>query len=80
MEAISTLISTFFDYLIESVTGSSAVTTSTIGDLLEKTKTSLDALTDFKEVFEGLPEMIFNMVMDLWNNYKDALGYVAENA
>lgn len=79
MEAISTLISSFFDYLIESVTGSASVTTSTIGDLLEKTKTSLDALTDF-EVFEGVPEMIFNMAMDLWNNYVDALGYVAENA
>ncbi|PRQ25432.1 hypothetical protein RchiOBHm_Chr6g0283621 [Rosa chinensis] len=80
MEAISALISTFFDYLIESVTGSAAVTTSTIWDLLEKTKTSLDALKSFQEAFEGLPEMIFNIVMDLWNNFKDALGYVVENA
>lgn len=80
MEVISALISTFFDYLIESVTGSAAAATSTVWDLLEKTKTSLDALKSFQEAFEGLPEMTFDIVKDLWNNYKDALGYVVENA
>ncbi|CAB4291185.1 unnamed protein product [Prunus armeniaca] len=81
MEAISALISTIFDYLKEILTGSAVVTTSAIGDLMEKTKTSLDGLlTDVPEVSEGLSEMVFTIVADLWNNCKDAFGYVAENA
>ncbi|KAK9944721.1 hypothetical protein M0R45_010276 [Rubus argutus] len=80
MDAISALISTLFDYLKEGVTGSASVATSAIGGLIEKTKNSLDGLTDFPEVFEGVSEMVSEMVMDLWNNCKDALGYITENA
>ncbi|PRQ25435.1 hypothetical protein RchiOBHm_Chr6g0283651 [Rosa chinensis] len=80
MEAISALISTLFDYLIEGLTASASGATSAIGGLIEKTKNSLDRLTDFPEIFEGVPEMVFEMVMDLWNNCKDALGYVIEHA
>lgn len=80
MDAISALISTMFDYLKEGVTGSASVATSAIGGLIEKTKNSLDRLTDFPEVFEGASEMVSEMVMDLWNNFKDALGYITENA
>ncbi|KAK9944720.1 hypothetical protein M0R45_010275 [Rubus argutus] len=64
----------------EGLTGSASVATSAIGGLIEKTKNSLDGLTDFPEVFEGLSEMVSQMVMDLWNNCKDALGYITENA
>lgn len=45
----------------------------------EKTRSWLDGLlTDFPEVFDGFSEIISTMVTDLWNIYKDALGY--ENA
>ncbi|KAK9944710.1 hypothetical protein M0R45_010266 [Rubus argutus] len=80
MEAVSALISALYDYLKEGLTGSASVATSAIGGLIEKTKNSLDGLTDFPEVFEGLSEMVSQMVMDLWNNCKDALGYITENA
>lgn len=62
------LISVFFDFVKESKE-----------NFEEKTKTWLDGLlTDFPEVFYGLSEIISTMVTDLWNIYKDALGY--ENA
>ncbi|GAV78210.1 hypothetical protein CFOL_v3_21678 [Cephalotus follicularis] len=79
-EAISTLISTAFDNFVEAVTGSVSVTGSVFGDLVEKTRASLDGLLeDLPEIIGGLSEMIMTIVSDLWNNYKDALGYVAEN-
>ncbi|XP_008235437.1 PREDICTED: uncharacterized protein LOC103334274 [Prunus mume] len=80
LEAISALVSAFFDYLKQSVTGSAGVTTSAIGDLMEKTKTSLELLDGLLTDFPEVSEMIFTMVADLWNNCRDAFGYVAENA
>lgn len=81
MEAISSLISTAFDLLIEAVTGSASVTGSAIGGLVEKTRTSLDELLkDLPDLVDGFSEMISTMLTDLWNNYKDAVGYVTEKA
>ncbi|GMY33834.1 Anti-sigma-I factor RsgI6 like [Fagus crenata] len=81
IEVIKTIISSVFDALINGVTGSAAVTGSAIGGLVEKTRTSFEGLlNDFPEIIEGFSEMISTVVTDLWNNYKDALGYVTENA
>ncbi|KAM1106979.1 hypothetical protein ACFX2B_003752 [Malus domestica] len=84
MEAISAIISTFFDFLKGSVKGSAGVTTSAVVDLVEKTKTTLESLdgllTDYPEISEGFFEMVYSIVNDMWNNYKDAFGYVTENA
>ncbi|KAJ7950526.1 Anti-sigma-I factor RsgI6 like [Quillaja saponaria] len=81
IEAVSSVISTVFDLVKDSITGSAAITGAGIGGLLVKTKTSLEeVLKDLPEVFEGFSEFISQMVADLWNNSKDALGYVTENA
>nr|POF12097.1 hypothetical protein CFP56_08861 [Quercus suber] len=53
----------------------------TIGVLVEKTRTSFEGfLNDFPEIMENFTKMVSTVVTDLWNNYKDALGYVTENA
>ncbi|KAK9992966.1 hypothetical protein SO802_022669 [Lithocarpus litseifolius] len=81
IEVIKTIISTVFEALINGATGSAAVTGSAIGGLVEKTRTSFEGLlNDFPEIIEGFSEMVSTVVSDLWNNYKDALGYVTENA
>jgi phage-related protein len=81
VEVVKYFISSFFDALIAAVTGSAAAAGSAAGDLVEKTRTSLEGLLkDLPEVMEGFLEMVSTIVSDLWNNYKDALGYVTENA
>ncbi|KAG2672586.1 hypothetical protein I3843_13G041400 [Carya illinoinensis] len=81
IEAVKTLISTVFDALINGVSGSAVFAGSAIGGLVEQTRTNLEGLlTDVPELLESFSEMISTMVSDLWNNYKDALGYVTENA
>ncbi|KAB2602178.1 hypothetical protein D8674_003183 [Pyrus ussuriensis x Pyrus communis] len=84
MEAISAIISTFFDFLKGSVAGSAGVTISAVVELVERTKTTLESLdgllTDYPEISEGFFEMVYSIVNDMWNNYKDAFGYVTENA
>ncbi|KAB2614272.1 hypothetical protein D8674_039736 [Pyrus ussuriensis x Pyrus communis] len=84
MKALSATISTFFDFLKGSVTGSAGVTTSAIVGLVEKTKTSLESvdglLPDYPEVSKGFSEMVYRIVNDMWNNFKDAFEYVTKNA
>ncbi|EOX93812.1 hypothetical protein QQP08_003508 [Theobroma cacao] len=81
IELTSSLISSGFDLFIEAVTSSASVSGAAFGTLVEKTRTSLDELlTDIPEIAEGFSEMISTVVADLWNNYKNALGYVTENA
>lgn len=80
IEAISTLISSFFDLLKDGISGSAAATGSAIGGLMENTRASLDGLIkDLPEVFEGFTEMITTVATDLWDNYKHAIGYISEN-
>ena len=76
-ESINYLISKVFDILKDSITGSVAVTGSVAGGLAEKLQESLKQVP---ELLQELADMISNMVTELWNNYKDAVGYVAENA
>lgn len=79
-EAISTLISSFFDLLKDWILESITAAGSSIGGLMDNARTSLVALLDdIPDLFEGFTEMIGTAVTDLWNNYKYAAGYVTEN-
>ncbi|KAJ4955451.1 hypothetical protein NE237_012234 [Protea cynaroides] len=79
-DAISSIISAAFDSFKEAITGSVDLTSSAVGEIMEKTRDSLDQLLkDFPEVFEGFSEMVWTIVKDLWNNYGNAVGYVMEN-
>ncbi|WCJ37939.1 hypothetical protein M5689_019028 [Euphorbia peplus] len=80
-EIISSIISSIFDAVIEAIMGSVSVTGSGIGSLVEKTRTSFDdLLKDLPELGQEFSEMVSTLVIDLLNNYKDAFGYVTENA
>ena len=81
LEALSDAISTLFDLLKEGVSGSAAATGSAIGGLVEQMRNSVDGLLkDLPEVLEGFSEMVSTIVTDLWNNCREAIGYVTENA
>ncbi|KAL3531070.1 hypothetical protein ACH5RR_010392 [Cinchona calisaya] len=76
IEAISTLISSLFDLVKDGVSGSATAAGSAIGGLA----TLIDGLVkDLPEVLQGFSEMITTVATDLWDNYKDALGYINEN-
>lgn len=80
VEAITTVISLSFDLFKEGVMGSATMAIAAILSLVEQTRTSFEGLVkDLPELFEGFSEMVSTIVTDLWNNYKDALGYVKES-
>lgn len=81
MEIIWSVMSSVFEQVKEAALGSASFTGSAIGGLVEQTKGAFDGLfTDFPEIGDGLKEMAMTVVKDLWNNYRDAIGYVTENA
>ncbi|GFZ13336.1 hypothetical protein Acr_23g0017210 [Actinidia rufa] len=81
LEALSAAVSTLFDLLKDGISGSAAATGSAIGGLVEQMRNSVDGLLkDLPEVLEGFSEMVSTIVTDLWNNYREAIGYVTENA
>lgn len=81
IEVISTIISTLLDSLKEGIVGSAVATVAVIGGIVEATRTSLNGLFEnLPDLVESFSEMISTMMLDLWNNYKDAIGYVTENA
>lgn len=81
-EALSNIVSAIFDLVKEGVYGSLSATGSAIGALVEQTRNSIDGLVKefVSEVLRGFSEMVSTIVADLWKNYKDAVGYVAENS
>ncbi|KAF5930649.1 hypothetical protein HYC85_031522 [Camellia sinensis] len=80
-DAISNLILSLFNLVVEGVSGSAAATGLVLGGLVEQTRNSLDGLfKDLPDVLGGFKEMISTIISDLWNNYKEAAGYVTENA
>ncbi|PON75062.1 hypothetical protein PanWU01x14_044140 [Parasponia andersonii] len=80
VEAITTIVSMSFDHVKEGVMGSASVASSAVLGLVEQTKASFEGLVkDLPELWEGFSEMVSTIATDLWNNYKDALGYVREN-
>lgn len=78
-DAITSLISSTFDLLVETITGSFSAIASAIGELIGKMQSSLDDLAKaLPEILEGASEMIGTIAENLWENYKDAIGYVKE--
>ncbi|KAG2669632.1 hypothetical protein I3760_14G041100 [Carya illinoinensis] len=82
IEVVKTIISSVFDVLVNGVSGSVTFAGTAIGGLVEQTRNSFEELLKdvLPPVIEGFSEMMSTMVSDLWNNYKDALGYVTKNA
>lgn len=82
IEAVKTLISSVFDVLANGVSGSAAFAGSAIGGLVEQTRSSFEELLKdvLPKVMEGFSEMMSTIVSDFFNNFKDALGYVTQNA
>ncbi|KAI4356338.1 hypothetical protein L6164_000368 [Bauhinia variegata] len=81
MEAISFLLSKVFDAIKDSIAGSLEVTGSVAGGLAERMKASLDEiLKDLPELWEDISDFISKMVADFWENFREAVGYVTENA
>ncbi|KAI5430198.1 hypothetical protein KIW84_034683 [Lathyrus oleraceus] len=79
--SISSIVSLVFDAVKDVITGSVSATGSMAAELAEKLKTSFEeSLKQVPELFEEVVHMMSNMVTDLWNNYKEAVGYVAGNA
>lgn len=69
-----------FDILKESIKGSVAASGTVAAELSGKLKTSIDdSLKQLPQLFEELSNMTSQMVTELWNNCKGAVGYVTEN-
>lgn len=81
VDSINSIVSSVFDVLKDTILGSMAATGSVATELGEKLKDSFEEyLKQVPELFEELSDMMSNMVAELWNNYKEAVGYVTENA
>ncbi|KAJ0971879.1 hypothetical protein J5N97_019838 [Dioscorea zingiberensis] len=81
LNAVWSLISGGFDLITGTATGSVALTSSAMIELMDNTRTALDDLAEiFPEVFSGTSEMVGSFIVNLWSYYKDAVGYVMENA
>lgn len=81
VESVSYMVTTMFEIVKEGVTGSVDVFGQILVTLSEKMKTSLDESMEYVSDMSGeISEFVTNMVAELWNNYKEAVGYVMENA
>ncbi|KAL5057623.1 hypothetical protein RYX36_029227 [Vicia faba] len=78
--SINSIVSLVFDAVTDIITGSVSATGSMAAEFAEKLKTSFEeSLKQVPELFEEVFDMMSNMVTDLWNNYKEAVGYVTGN-
>lgn len=82
VEKISSSAAAAFDLLIEGISASAALTGSALEGLVEKTRNSLHGVLEnsLSQLAEDFGEMISAIMTALWNNYKDAVRYVTENA
>lgn len=81
IDSIISIMSSMFDVVKDTITGSVSATGSIGAELAEKLKSSFEeSLKQVPELFEEVLEMMSNMVTEMWNNYKEAVGYVTENA
>jgi len=79
-DGLVSLISSGVELVSGTATGSISLTASAFVELTEKMKNAFDMLAEiFPEAFEGMSEMVGKMVSDLWDNYKDAVGYIIQN-
>ncbi|KAH6784899.1 hypothetical protein C2S52_009858 [Perilla frutescens var. hirtella] len=80
VDAITSALSSVFDFVKEGVFSSSSGLTGAVAGLLEKSRTSLDeALKDIPEVLEAFSEMVGKIITDFLSNCSDAVAYVTEN-
>lgn len=80
VDAITSVLSSVFDFVKEGVFSSSSGLAAAMAGLLEKSKTSLeDALKDIPEVLGAFTEMVGKIFLDFLNNCSQAVGYVTEN-
>uniref|UniRef100_A0A1D1XWE1 Peptide chain release factor 1 n=1 Tax=Anthurium amnicola TaxID=1678845 RepID=A0A1D1XWE1_9ARAE len=80
MDTLLSLLSNAFDLLVDTVTGSFSLTASAAWELVEKTRAMMEGLSEvFPEAFAGIAEMVGKVTGDLWNNFRDAVEYVASN-
>lgn len=79
-DGLVSLISSGFQLMTATTTGSVTLTASAITELVEKSKTALDGLAEiFPEVFDGVSDMVVKAVWDFWDNYRGAVGYIIQN-
>lgn len=80
VEAITSAVSSLFDFVKEGVFSSSSGLAAAVAGLLEKSKTSLDdAFKDIPEVLEAFTEMVGKIISDFLSNCNEAVAYVTEN-
>ncbi|KAK4270180.1 hypothetical protein QN277_023254 [Acacia crassicarpa] len=80
VETLTFVVTTVFDVLKEVVFGSVDVLVQGLMTLSETLKSSLEASVEYVSEMSGeIADMVTSMVEELWNNYKDAVGYVVEN-
>ncbi|GAA0169158.1 hypothetical protein LIER_23702 [Lithospermum erythrorhizon] len=81
LKAIYYVISSMFDHLVEAISGSAVSTGSTIVELVGKLRETFESLfIEAPEVGEVTTNLITNLLENLFDNYKDAIGYILENA
>ncbi|GAB2214651.1 hypothetical protein Droror1_Dr00019011 [Drosera rotundifolia] len=80
-EAMNEILLTTFNLVKDGIVEALSVTSSIVGGLIEMAKGSLEGLlSDVPEVANGFKDMVSTFVSDLWNNYKEAMGYIKDNA
>ncbi|KAH7863222.1 hypothetical protein Vadar_014948 [Vaccinium darrowii] len=81
VDGLSNLVSTLFDFIKEGISSAVVATGSALGVLMQQTGDSIGVLLKgLAQVLEGFLGMFATVITDLWNNLKDATGYVTKNA
>lgn len=81
IDSLGSIVSSVFDVLKDTIIGSVSAIGSVGAELVENLKTSIEeSFKQVPELFEELLDMLSNMGSELWNNYKEAVGYVTGNA
>ncbi|KAH7670465.1 hypothetical protein IHE45_10G028800 [Dioscorea alata] len=81
LNSVWSLISGSFDLITGTAADSVSHTSSVLMELMEDTRGALDDLAEiFPEIFSSASEMVGSVIINLWSYYKDAVGYVMENA
>lgn len=79
-DVIQSVVSTFFEALSSTVEGTYELASSGVVVILEKAKEGVEELLEIlPELIEGAAEMVGRVLLSIWENYKDAIGYVREN-
>nr|DAD24148.1 TPA_asm: hypothetical protein HUJ06_025611 [Nelumbo nucifera] len=77
MAVLKTIVSVALDTMKETVSGIVIGAISGVGGLGNQVK---DRANSLPEIIDSLAEMVQTILKDLWNNYKNAVVYVWDNA